>query len=171
MRCVALVLATLSTPVMAEVKSVTAIGFEVTKKVTVKVQPQRAYAGLGQVSKWWNPAHTYSGDAKNLSLTLKAGGCFCEKIPAKKASIEHGRIIFAQPGKTLRFQGGLGPIQPEGAIGTMTWTIKAVPDGTEITQSYVVGGYIRAGADVYAPLVDRVMNEQLERLAAYLNAP
>jgi hypothetical protein len=42
--------------------------------------------------------------------------------------------------------------------------------GTSVTQSYVVGGYIRGGMEQWAPWVDRVLDEQLQRLKSDLEA-
>ena len=149
----------------AEVKSSTPAGFHVESKATVPATPAEVYARLGRVGDWWNDAHTYSGKSANLSLDLKAGGCFCEAIPEGGGTIEHGRVIYAMPGSTLRVQGALGPLQQEAANGTLTWTLKAVPGGTDVTQTYVVGGYVRGGADKLSAVVDQVMAEQLAGLA------
>jgi hypothetical protein len=46
--------------------------------------------------------------------------------------------------------------------------LKAVAGGTEVTQTYVVGGYIRGGAKNFAAPVDQVLGEQLNGLKAYL---
>jgi uncharacterized protein YndB with AHSA1/START domain len=151
-------------PGTAEVKSATAGGFEVEARATVAATPAQTYRMLGRIGEWWNDDHTYSGKAANMRLQLRAGGCFCETIPADGGSIEHGRIIYARPGEALRLQGALGPLQPEAAIGTLTWSLKAVPGGTEVVQTYVAGGYVRGGADKLAPIVDRVMAEQLAGL-------
>jgi hypothetical protein len=35
-------------------------------------------------------------------------------------------------------------------------------------QSYVVGGYIRGGMEQWAPKVDRVLDEQLQRLKSFV---
>jgi hypothetical protein len=85
-------------------------------------------------------------------------------------TIEHMRVVYAQPGQMLRLQGGLGPLQSQAASGTLTWQLKPVADRTEITQTYVVGGYIPMGAEKLAPLVDKVLAEQLQRLQAKLEA-
>ena len=37
--------------------------------------------------------------------------------------------------------------------------------------SYVVGGYMRQGGETLAPLVDKVLGEQLTRLKAAAEAP
>ena len=73
-----------------------------------------------------------------------------------------------QPNQTLRLQGGLEPLQQEGAAGSLTWSIKPVGAGTELTQRYVVGGYVPAGTVKIAPLVDGVLGEQVGRLMRFL---
>ena len=62
-----------------------------------------------------------------LEEELKAGGCLCEKIPAEGGSVEHLRIVFARPGRLLRAQGGLGPLQGEAVVGTLTWSSQDCP--------------------------------------------
>ena len=151
----------------AEVKSSSPIGFEVQNKRTVASPPAAAYAALGRIRSWWSKDHTYSGDAANLSLGLNAGECFCERLPGG-GTVEHMRVVFAQPGETLRLHGALGPLQAEAAAGTLTFALKAVKGGTEITQSYIVGGFVRGGADKLAPLVDKVLAEQLDGLVRHL---
>jgi uncharacterized protein YndB with AHSA1/START domain len=163
----AAMLALLAVPAHAEVVSATPQGFEVKAQATVAAPPEAVWAMLGRIDRWWSPGHTYSGKGANLRLKPEVGGCFCEALDGG-GRVEHLRVVYAAPGKMLRLQGGLGPLQGEGAAGSLTWTLKAVPAGTEITQTYVVGGYIRMGAEKLAPLVDGVMKEQLGRLAAAL---
>jgi hypothetical protein len=151
-------------PAAAEVKSATEAGFAVESTAIVAATPAQAYAMLGRPGEWWTSAHTYSGDARNLSLALRAGGCFCERVPRDGGTIEHARVVYARPGETLRLHGALGPLQQEAAVGTLTIALKAVPGGTQITQTYVVGGYVRGGADKLAAAVDGVMAEQLTGL-------
>ena len=157
-------------PAMAEVKSATPAGFEIESRARVPVPPVEAYAALARVGQWWQSAHTYSGDAANMSLEPRAGGCFCEAVPADGGSIEHGRVIYARPGQALRISGALGPLQAEAATGTLTFALSPVDGGTEIVMTYVVGGYIRGpGAAPLAPLVDQVMSAQLAGLRAHLS--
>lgn len=170
-RLVPLMAAVLAMPAQAEVKSSSPSGFEVESKAVIAKSPQEVYAALGQVGSWWNNQHTYSGKAANMTLELRAGGCFCEKIPDDDGSIEHARVIYARPGQALRVQGGLGPLQAEAALGTLTWSLKPVQGGTEVTQTYVVGGYVRGGADKMAPIVDTVLAEQLTGLSKLLGGP
>ena len=160
----------LSSPAIAEVKAASPAGFEVESRVIVLASPAETFAMLGRIGSWWNPDHSYSGKAANLSLELKAGGCFCETLDGG-GSVEHMRVVYVQPGSMLRLQGGLGPLQAEGAAGTLTWSLKPAGSGTEIVQTYQVGGFIRGGADKLAAPVDQVLAEQLARLARNLGRP
>jgi len=68
-------------PVRAEVKDSSAIGFTIQDTVIIAANPNDVYHSLvADVGRWWNSAHTFSGDANNLSIEDKAGGCFCEKL-------------------------------------------------------------------------------------------
>ena len=155
-------------PATGKVVSAVPHGFEVAETVNVAATPAQAYAALAQVGRWWNGEHTYSGDAANLRLEPRPGGCLCE-LMKEDGAIEHMRVVYAQPYQTLRLQGGLGPLQEEGVVGSLTWSIKPVSGGAELTQRYVVGGYVRSGAEKLAPLVDRVLAEQLTRLKRFLD--
>lgn len=156
-----------ASPADAEVKSATDAGFEVSQTTTINATPTQIFQALGLPARWWSKAHTYSGDARNLTMAVTAGGCFCEKNPANGASIEHARVVYAHPGRMLRLRGSLGPLQAEAVTGTLTWELKAVAGGTEVRQTYVVGGYVRGGAALFAAPVDQVLGEQLAGLKTY----
>lgn len=156
-------------PAIAEVKSATGAGFYVESRTVVPATAAETYEALARIGQWWNSEHTYSGNASNMALEPKAGGCFCEAIPGDGGTIEHGRVIYARPGQALRVDGALGPLQSEAVTGTLTWQLKAAGGGTEVTQSYVVGGYVRGGAEKLAPLVDAVLADQLAGLARHLD--
>ena len=57
-----------------------------------------------------DPQHTWSEDARNMAIDPRAGGCFCEKL-SNSGSVQHMIVILAEPGKTLRIRGALGPLQ------------------------------------------------------------
>lgn len=159
--------AAFASPAPAEVKSASAGHLDIENKAFVGAAPADAYAALTRIGQWWNPAHTYSGKAENLSLDARAGGCFCERL-TDGGSVEHMRVVQAVPGSMLRMTGGLGPLQASAAAGTLTWSIRQVEGGAEITQTYVVGGFVPGGADKLAAPVDRVLGEQLNRLRSNL---
>src|SRR6516164_2094538 len=163
----ALILVSADGAAFAEVKSVTPNGFEVVSMATISAPVDRVYSALGEVGRWWSPSHTFSRDAANLSMELRAGGCFCERLK-DGGSAQHLQVVYAAPSEGLRLRGALGPLQMEGVDGTLSWTLKPAEGGTNVTQSYVVGGYIRAGMEQWAPRVDRVLDEQLQRLKGYV---
>jgi len=153
----------LAPTVRAEVVDAQAAGFEVRESVQIAAPPDRVYAALSQIGHWWDSRHTFSGDANHLSLEPVVGGCFCEALP-DGGSAAHMRVVMAMPGKALRLEGGLGPLQGLGATGHLTWTLKPKGGGTELTQTYDVGGYAKGGLTSLAAPVDRVLGEQEMRL-------
>jgi hypothetical protein len=157
----------IAAPASAEVKSSSATHFDLESQIVVPVDPARAYQALGRIGSWWNGDHSYSGDASNLRLELRAGGCFCETLPGG-GTVEHMRVVQALPGSLVRMSGGLGPLQSEALAGTLSWSLRAVEGGTEISSVYLVSGHARGDLAALAAPVDGVLREQLERLRAYL---
>jgi hypothetical protein len=153
----------------AEVLSVGPNGFEVRETVHVAAASDKAYAALLQPARWWSSDHTFSGNAANLVLDARAGGCWCENLP-DGGSVEHLRVVYVAPGKTLRLRGALGPFQGLGADGAMTWVIKSGANGTDISVSYTLGGYAKDGFDAASKAADRVLGEQIERLRKLIDA-
>ena len=85
---------------------ITPNGFLVKLEVSVNAPATKVYDTLvGQIGSWWDSQHTYSGDAKNLSIDARPGGCFCEKLP-NGGGVEHARVIYIVPHATRdRFSG------------------------------------------------------------------
>jgi nitroreductase len=79
-------------------------------------------------------------------------------------SVQHGRVLFAQPGKLLRIEGALGPLQEMAVSGVLTFTLAPDAGGTRISMSYRVSGALTMDSAKLAPLVDSVMTQQLQRL-------
>ena len=147
----------------------TANGFTVKNSVTiVGSTPDQVYSHLVKdVGMWWSSAHTWSQNAANLSIDDKAGGGFREKL-ASGGSVLHLTVVYADPGKTLRMSGGLGPLQTLAVAGTMTWAFSKQGDGTQVELTYTIGGYRPGGLAFLAPLVDKVLLEQLTRFKSYV---
>lgn len=153
----------------ADVIQVSPAGFVVSRTVDVKASAIDAYDMTTHVARWWNREHTYSGDARNLSLKAEAGGCFCEHWGHN--SIEHARVILAMPSKTLRLQGSLGPLQEQAITGVLNFSFTPVPQGTQIKMTYrVQGGATDNTLEKLAPLVDQVLTEQMGRLVHALSS-
>jgi hypothetical protein len=127
------------------------------------------WAALSDVAKWWDPQHTYSGDARNLTLEPVVRGCFCEKL-GLYAGIEHASVVYAQPAKMLRLNGALGPLQDFGVNGSMTWQIEAAAGGSRITLTYNAGGYADRPLSEWATIVDEVLGGQVQRLARFVTS-
>jgi hypothetical protein len=125
---------------------------------------------LGHIGAWWSSAHTYSQDARNLSIELKPGGCWCEALPGGGGA-RHMTVVNVQPERMLRATGGLGPLQGLGVAGALTIALKGEDDHTTVTWTYDVGGHEKGGLDMLAGPVDGVLGEQARRLKAYAEAP
>jgi uncharacterized protein YndB with AHSA1/START domain len=163
-----LLLLPLAVPAAAEVLDSSAHGFTSQNAATVAAPPATVYTALVQdVSSWWSSDHTISGSAENLRIDAQQGGCFCEVLPGG-GSIRHLTVVQANPGKLLRLTGGLGPLQAEGVSGSLTWALEEDDDGTNLIVTYSVGGFVTGGLDSWSAGVDRVVGEQLTRLARYI---
>lgn len=152
----------------SEVVDSSAVGFTVRDTMVVAATPDKVYHDLAaEVGKWWSSDHTFSGNSRNLSIEDKAGGCFCEKLE-NGGSVRHLTVVFAEPGKYLRMIGGLGPLQAMAVIGSLTWSLAQAQKGTRVELTYTVGGYTPGGLQHLAPIVDRVLLEQFQRLKRYV---
>ncbi|MEK7342794.1 MAG: SRPBCC family protein [Pseudomonadota bacterium] len=164
----------MAVPAHAAVTASSDAGFVSENKVEIAADPAAVYALITAPGRWWNDAHTYSGDSANMTIDARAGGCFCEAIPAKSGaagSVEHGRVVYAVPGKQLRLSAALGPLQSEAVVGTLDLTITPSGNGVKVVMTYVVGGYVRGGTAKLAPIVDQVLAEQLAGLKRAGEAP
>jgi uncharacterized protein YndB with AHSA1/START domain len=162
-----LVLVMLSGTPAQSAPQVTPNGFLVKFEVSINAPAAKVYDALvGQIGSWWDSEHTYSGDAKNLSIDARPGGCFCEKLP-NGGGIEHARVIYVAPREVLRLSGALGPLQASGVAGTLTWKLISGTDNTRIQFSYSAGGFIDGGFERIAPAVESVLRGQLERLKQF----
>ncbi len=174
----AMALAVAGAPLVAEVVETKADGFVTRDSASVKAPPLATWLALTRPGLWWSDKHSWSGDAKNMTLTPQGGGCFCERIPvgdsgnasAMEGSAQHATVVQAFPMRVLRMRGGFGPLQGEPAEGVLTITMKEVPGGTRIVWEYNVGGPMRYKVSEIAPAVDGVMSEQLKRLKDHLGA-
>ena len=145
----------------AAVTDRSAAGFQVTHTVSVAAAPAKVWDSLMRPARWWSSAHSWSGDAKNLSMD--GDGCFCEKL--KRGAVRHMTITYAEEDTQLRLFGGLGPLQFTGAAGHLAVVLKPEGQGTQVTLTYNVGGYAKGGlAETFAAPVDQVLGEQLARL-------
>lgn len=165
----ALALMASSTPAAADVVTASSNGFEIRRIVPLAVKPEIAFRAFVSLPSWWSGEHTYSGKSENLRLTPVPGGCFCEQFP-DGGGIEHMRVIFVDPGKRILMTGALGPLLYEATSGVMDVQVKSTAGGSQLTLDYRASGFFNGGAAGLAPIVDKVLADQLRRYRAYATA-
>lgn len=152
----------------AEVSHASTDGFTSKHTATLSADEMTTWVALTQdVGKWWLDDHTWFGDASNLSIELRAGGCFCERNDSAESM--HLMVSHVQPPKTLRLLGGLGPLQGLGLYGALEWNISTLDAQTQLNLTYRVGGYSEMDLTQLAPIVDGVLQQQFESLVSYIN--
>ena len=156
-------------PGSADVVSKEAGGFQLSFRENTTVGRREVYEILvSRFSQWWDPAHTYSGNSRNLSIDLQKS-CILENLPGG-GFVRHMEVVYYDPRQAiLRLTGGLGPLQEMGVQGAMTFKVMTVDGKTEIQLTYNVVGNSSLNLDRIAPVVDRVLSEQLARLADLCN--
>lgn len=156
----------------AEVMNSDETGFALSLSFETTATPEQAWAALITPSAWWSSDHSYSGDAKNFSLDVAPGGCFCEIWDG--GAVKHGEVVqFRTPsaasGGLVRLEGGLGPLQNLAVGQVQDWTIDpSESGGAKVSYTTRVSGRTRDGFAQLAPTVDGVMTEQIGRLERYL---
>jgi len=148
-------------------------GFLVRHVTTVDLPPDAAYRTMtAEIHRWWNPAHSWSGDANNLRIDARAGGCWCETwtVDGKAQSVQHMQVTAARPGALFRASGGLGPLQQLAVAGSQSWTFEpSAPTSTTVTIEYAVSGWTPDGLEGWAGPVDFVIGEQVGRYTRLIN--
>lgn len=142
-------------------------GFTVQGEVVIQGTPADVYRTfVDEVGQWWNPDHTFSANAQNLSLHAAPGGCLCERLAG--GSLRHLEVIYADNGKEIRLSGGLGPLHELGVTGVLKFQFEG-EETTRLTYTYRVGGYLAEGLDSWSDAVDFVVNEQVTRLRDHVD--
>lgn len=156
-----------ATAVQAEVVSTSETGFVIRSSVVLEETTRaEAFAALGRWGEWWSPAHTYSGDNANLSLTMEAGGSLIEAWDG--GQVEHARVLLVWPEQgLLRMNAPFGPLQGLPVTAILTHAVRARDEGgVEVVQTLTVGG--DASAVGMAEAVDGVMSEGLSRYERFV---
>lgn len=165
---VAILAAAVVGPTNAEVIETSETGFLVKNEAVINAVPLKVYNALiERIDRWWDPAHTFSGDSLNLSIDPKPGGCFCERLP-NNGGVRHLTVVLLSPGRELRLTGALGPLQDGALAGSMSWKLSEAGSSTKVELTYTVGGYRSGGLRSLASPVDSVLRTQLLRLKSYV---
>lgn len=141
-------------------------GFAVEEKIHIDVPPAMVYAALIHPESWWNSQHTFSQDAKNLSLDPKAGGCLCETLPGG-GSVQHLTVASAMPGRMLLFRGAMGPFLSQGVEGALGFTLNPSGTGTDLVLDNNVGGFIKGGTGKWPEAADGMLTDLVAHLKYY----
>jgi len=153
----------------AETSGVSANGFLVTHRLEVKATPQQVFDAVGRIGRWWNAEHSYSGKGANLTLELKAGGCFCERWA--EGSVLHAQVVFVdREHHVVRLLGALGPLQERAVQGVLTFASAAADGKTTLTVTYRVVGPGDVGLEKSAAPVDGVIGEAAQRLVSFVES-
>lgn len=147
----------------AEVLEASDDGFHVRHELTLAVETRDVWRAVTAPAEWWDPKHTWSGDAANLSLAAEPGGCFCESW--EDGASAHLMVVRVETQRLLRLEGGLGPLQGHPVRGLMDFSLAAGEDGgTRLTLDYRVAGPLDGN---WAEPVDKVLGGLLKRLGEY----
>jgi uncharacterized protein YndB with AHSA1/START domain len=161
--CVAGVLALLPVLSTAEVKSATPESMLIEHRFTIAAPAATVWETLLHPERGWPPDHTWSGKRESLSLEPAAGGCFCERWDGN--SVEHGRVVMLMPGKVLRLDAALGPLQELAISGVINVALEEKDGATTMVVTHRVSGDATHKLDAFAPIVDQVNGLQFGNLA------
>ena len=168
--CAAIVVALLligSVSASAEVVDSSEHGFTVRHVVSIAAHPSRAFnSAVANVGRWWHPDHSFSGNARNLTLDSRPGGCLCERLI--NGGVTHLTVVYLVQNEEIRFTGALGPLQRMAVTGSMVWKWTESNGSTEFEWTYVVGGYRPGGLSAIASSVDAVLAAQAQRLKRFV---
>lgn len=149
----------------AEVKSATPESMLIEHRFTIAAPAAKVWEDLLHPERWWPSDHSWSGSRENLSLAPEIGGCFCERWDGN--AVEHGRVVMLMPGKLLRLDAALGPLQEMAVSGVITVALEEKDGTTTMTVTHRVSGDASHKLDAFAPVVDQVNGQQFGNLAKH----
>lgn len=137
--------------------------YELRHEAQSSLAPDALWERLTRPEDWWHPDHTYSGDARNLSLDIQAGGLWREDWDG--GSVAHGAVLLVKEGEQLRLDAPFGPLQALGV--SVVWTVTLTPidgGGTRVVFEERASGTDESALDTLAPAVDFVKQQAISRL-------
>lgn len=143
----------------AEVVSRSADGFTLRFAVGAEAAPEDVVTAVSELPRWWDPAHTYTGDAANLSLAFEVGGCWCERL-ADGTIFEHA-VVTGILADRVTMIAALGPLHDKTTKAELTFGSEPENRGRLVTVDFVVEG---PGLGAMADGVNTVMDQAFDRL-------
>lgn len=159
---VSLLLATAS-PAAAEIVSRGEDAFTLRFAVGLEASREEVIAAAGEIPAWWDPAHSYTGDAANLSLTLEPGGCWCERL-ADGTVFRHGEVVSMTSDRVV-FDAPLGPLNGKATRANLTFSAGPENRGVLAAMEFVVEG---PGVGAFADAVHGVMRQGWNRYVRFI---
>lgn len=150
-------------PVSAEVIARTADSFTLRYQSAVETAPGDIVSAMTRVDAWWDGAHSYSGDANNLSIDMTPGGCWCERL-ANGTDFRHATVLGVEPDR-LAFNAPFGPLNGKTTRADFTVAWPGETGHRTVTWIMIVEG---PGLGAYADAVDSVMAAGFGRFTRYL---
>lgn len=150
-----------ATPAVAQVVERSPDHFVIRYEIALEAGPEDFADAVQNIGVWWNPDHTYSGDAANLSIALDPGACLCEAL-ADGSVFEHGAVAEYDPETGVLIDAPLGPLhgRAERSDLSIGWA------GNTLVMSFVVRG---PGLGAFADPVEAVMRDQFGRMTHFIH--
>lgn len=148
----------------AEVVSSSDTSYVLRHEANAEMPPAELWERLVNPASWWSAEHSYSGDADNLSLDLRAGGLWQETWDNN--AVAHGQILTILEGQVLRLEAPFGPLQAMGAYVIWTITLKPDGEGTLVVFDEIANAPVGSNLALVAPAVDGVKTAAIESLTA-----
>ena len=143
----------------AEVVSRSADGFSLRFAVGVEAAAEDVVTAVSELPRWWDPAHTYTGDSANLWLAFEEGGCWCERL-ADGTIFEHA-VVTGIMADRVTMTAALGPLHDKATKAELTFGSGPENRGRLVTVDFVVEG---PGLGAMADGVNTVMDQAFDRL-------
>lgn len=147
----------------AEIVSRSEDAFTLRFAVGLEASREDVIDAVREVPSWWDPAHSYTGDATNLSLAFQPGGCWCERM-ADGTDFRHGSVASIDPDR-VRFDAPLGPLNGKATRADLTFSAGPENRGTLAAMEFVVEG---PGVGAYADPVHGVMQQAWARYVRFI---
>lgn len=147
----------------AEIVSRSENAFTLRFSVGLEASREDVIDAVRNVPSWWDPAHSYTGDATNLSLAFQPGGCWCERL-ADGSDFRHGELVSIGLDR-VRFNAPLGPLNGTATRADLTFTAGPENRGTLAAMEFVVEG---PGVGAFADGVHGVMQQAWTRYVRFI---
>ena len=159
-----LLLAAFTASANADVIVASADHYTLRHEAVSPLAPEAMWNRLVHPETWWSSVHSYSGDAANISLDLRAGGLWKEEWDG--GSVAHGVVLYLKPTEQLRLEAPFGPLQSMAV--NVVWTITILPEGTgsKVIFDEIANGSDASHLDQIAGAVDGVKSEAMRSLVA-----